>query len=349
MKITLLGRLETPIIISKPLLKKGDYWLKVISDPITDKYPLLSPVGKLVKGERKAPTVLRAYRGFVKVSCVGYNEEKLFSKISQFLSKRFLGNSTTDGYGRVKWLDCSLEEYQPQQPPAKKKFKIRKGLGTNYPKTLKRLLKALMLHDFVHTEKHSSKIYQQVTIEDEEIRDACLNHHNNEEITDSLVSAVRYYDYLASLICRKKPYKRIGRYDKEKGEIDFQQLAQAIEQNQHSAFKLYNYIYQSKELRRLVESLNYGHNSLRNHLLMMVNLAINDYYSGKLTIKNEKITIKRKNYKGKVSQSAKHKDELFMDAKDAEMHLSLTMNKADSQSSTNSMNEKARSIGREVK
>ena len=62
----------------------------------------------------------------------------------------------------------------------------------------------------------------------------------------------------------------------------------------------------------------------------MVNLAINDYYSGKLTIKNEKITIKRKNYKGKVSQSAKHKDELFMDAKDAETHPSLTMNNADS-------------------
>ncbi|NPE09130.1 MAG: hypothetical protein GNW80_12670 [Asgard group archaeon] len=143
-------------------------------------------------------------------------------------------------------------------------------------------------------------------------------------------------DILASLICRKKPYKRIGRYDKEKGEIDFQQLAQAIEQNQHSAFKLYNYIYQSKELRRLVESLNYGHNSLRNHLLMMVNLAINDYYSGKLTIKNEKITIKRKNYKGKVSQSAKHKEEVFIHVKDAETHLSLTMNNADSERATTS-------------
>ena len=273
-KITLLGRLETPIIISKPFLKKGEYWIKVVSDPITDKYPFLSPVGKLVKGERKAPNVLRAYRGFVKVSCVGYNEEKLLSKINQFLSKRFLGNSTTDGYGRVTWIDCSLEEYQPQQPPAKKKFKMRKGLGTNYPQTLQRLLIALMLHDFVHTEKHNSKIYQQVTIKDEEIRDACLNHHSNGEINDSLVSAVQYYDYLASLICRKKPYKRIGRYNKEQGEIDFQQLAHAIEQNQHSAYKLYNYIYQSRELARLVESLNYGRNSLRNHPVSYTHLTL---------------------------------------------------------------------------
>ncbi len=63
---------------------------------------------------------------------------------------------------------------------------------------------------------------------------------------------------------------------------------------------------------------------------MMVNLAINDYYSGKLTIRNENITIKRKNYKGKVSQSAKHKEKVFILAKDAETHLSLTMNNADS-------------------
>lgn len=64
--------------------------------------------------------------------------------------------------------------------------KIRKGLGINYPEELQRLLIALMLHDFVHTEKHPSKIFQQIIIEDEVVRDACLNHHNGVERFKSL-------------------------------------------------------------------------------------------------------------------------------------------------------------------
>ncbi len=39
-----------------------------------------------------------------------------------------------------------------------------------------------------------------------------------------------------------------------------------------------------KEYKRVVEAINYGRNSLRNHLSIMVNLAIESYYAKKLII-----------------------------------------------------------------
>ncbi|MBD3189117.1 MAG: hypothetical protein GF308_00655 [Candidatus Heimdallarchaeota archaeon] len=67
--------------------------------------------------------------------------------------------------------------------------------------------------------------------------------------------------------------------------IDFKGLVREIEERQHSAYKLYQFVYQSKALTRLVKSMDYK-GSLRNHFLLMVNLAINDYLRGKLRIKN---------------------------------------------------------------
>lgn len=199
-----------------------------------------------------------------------------------------------------------------------------------------------MLHDFVHTEKHQSKIYQQITIEDEEIRDACFNHHNGEESKNKLLPLVKHYDRLASFVCRKKPFKAISRYNWEKGEIDFKRLANELEQIQHSTYKLYQYIYHSKELKRVVESMEYGRNSLRNHLLMMVNLVINDFCANKITITNGKITTKRNNNLEKISISTSESEENHDTVKDAKMHRSLTMSNALSERATTS---KTRRLG----
>ena len=70
--------------------------------------------------------------------------------------------------------------------------------------------------------------------------------------------------------------------------------------------------------------MDYGINSLRNHLLLMVNLAINDYYKKRLKIS-----------KGTISLSACKREELDT-AMDAEMHSSLTMSNADSERATTS-------------
>jgi len=308
MKIfTLEGKILSPLISSTPLIKNGTSWIRIVRNLKEQEKPIVTYIGKLTKGERKAPTKQLTYRGYVRVTTIDRNEKRGRKNILEYLSKDFLGKKTTEGYGKIHWINYREEEYlQEEQEPKRKKLKLRKGLGPNYPKELQRLLRALMLHDFVKTEKHPSKIFQEITIEDEEIREACLNHHNGEESKNNLLPIIKYYDQLASYITRKKPYQTLTRYDYQNGEIVFEQLAREIEERQKSAYKLYNYIYHSKELTRVVEAMTYGHNSLRNHLLLMVNLAINDYYQGKVVITERKITIRNIDQKTKksISESA---------------------------------------------
>ncbi|HUU77604.1 MAG TPA: hypothetical protein VMX55_04610 [candidate division Zixibacteria bacterium] len=304
---TLEGKLLSPIITPSPLTKKGKCWCRVIRGLSSEKKPLRTYVGKLTKGERKTPTKQLAYRGFVRVTTIDRNEERGRKNILKYLLRDFLGEKTTEGYGKIQWVNYREEEYlQEEQEQKRKKLKLRKGLGPNYPKELQRLLIALMLHDFVKTERHPSKIFKEITIEDEEIREACLNHHNGEESKNDLLPIVKYYDHLASHITRKKPFKTLTRFDCQNGDIKFEELAKEIEQKQNSAYKLYNYIYNSRELTRIVESMTYGYNSLRNHLLLMVNLTINDYYQGKIVIGKGKIVNRNNNQKTKksISESA---------------------------------------------
>ncbi|NHJ32016.1 MAG: hypothetical protein FK732_04055 [Asgard group archaeon] len=329
------GKLLTPLLSSSQSFKKFGCWIKVVGDLTTEKKPRRSYVGKLVRGERKTPNVMKAFRGFVKVTYVDQNEERGRKKIEQILAIDNLGSKRNLGFGKIQWLNYKVEIYRKKTIQQKKKFKIRKGLGIKYPARLQKLLIALMLHDFVHTEKHPSKIYEEIIIEDEEIREACLNHHNGEESNNKLLPILKYYDQFAAFIRRKIPMKTVSRYNYEKGKIDFKNIAKEIEDRQYSAYRLYNYIYSSPDLNRIVESMGYARNSIRYHLLLAVNLAINGYYMGTLKIVNGKIilTIKRKN-----SASVTKKGEL-LSTTDAEMHHSLTMNNADSKSTTNSMNE----------
>ena len=52
--------------------------------------------------------------------------------------------------------------------------------------------------------------------------------------------------------------------------------------NQKNIYKLYQTIYQSKVLNQLNESFEYGHTSLKYHLLLIANLVRRDYLHGKL-------------------------------------------------------------------
>ncbi len=329
---TLEGKLLSLIINSSPLIKKGKCWCKVVRSLSSEKKPLRTYVGKLTKGERKAPTKQLAYRGFIRVTTIDRDKERGRKNIINYLSKDYLGKKTTEGYGKVQWLNYKEKEYmQEKQEPKRKKLKLRKGLGPNYPKELQRLLIALMLHDFVKTEKHPSKIFKEITIKNEEIREACLNHHNGEKSENYLLPIIKHYDQLAAYITRRKPYKMLTRYDFNNGKINFKKVVYEIEERQYSAFKLYNYIYHSLELKRIVESMTYGYNNLRNHLLLMVNLAINDYYQGKIIIAKGKIVIRNSNQKTKksISSSANRSGEIQKNkktrksARDAEMHLIL--------------------------
>jgi len=165
-------------------------------------------------------------------------------------------------------------------------------------------------------------------IDDLIIQEACKNHHNGDERNNQLLPLIKYYDGLAAYITRKKQFKRTNRYDWENGEINFKRLAKELELRQDSVTKLYNYIYNSKELTRIVEAMNYGKNNLRNHILLMVNLAINDYYEGKIAIT-----------KGKISLSARKREKLVT-AKDAETQSFTDQENTDLESPTNSMTKK---------
>lgn len=340
---TLEGKIVTPIISFTPFLKKLGCWITIVGDLTTNKRPRRTYVGKLVKGERKAPTMLRAYRGYVKITYVNQSETQAKKRLKRFLSMDSLGSKGNSGYGKIKWLNWKVEPFQRQKAEHKrKKLRIRKGLGPTYPKELQRLLIALMLHDFVHTKKHQSKIYQEINIEDEEIREACLNHHNQEESENNLLPFVKYYDKVAAYISRQKPYKKDARYDYENGKLDFNLIVNEIEQRQQSAYKLYNYIYQSNELNRIVEAMAFSNKSLRNHLLLMVNLAINSYYNGWLKTENKKLVLKRKS-----STSVDEREEKLNTTKDAEKHLSLSMNKKKSLGNSLQVNDEKNVISKE--
>ncbi len=313
----------SPIIVSSSLIKKGRIWIRIVRELGTEEKPQKSFTAKLIKGERKAPDHVNAYRGFVRITTVDSNTSRAKKNIDLYLNKDFLGRRVNEGFGKVKWLNYKIENYVRNATEKKqKKFRIRKGLGPNYPKELQRLLRALMLHDFVETEKHPSKIFKEISIKDEEIREACLKHHNVGYCKNILLPLVRYYDHLAAYMNRKSVHIRNCRYDYENGKIDFEKLANDIEERQQSAYKLYNFIYYSKELSRTVEAMKFGKTSLRDHLLLMANLAIHGYCNRWLIMENGKIELEKK-----ISSSVTRKDELEC-AKDVEMHLLSSMSNA---------------------
>ena len=57
-------------------------------------------------------------------------------------------------------------------------------------------------------------------------------------------------------------------------------LAQEITSASTNVFKLYDYILNSRELDLINESFDYGHSSLKQHLLVIANLIISDFQKG---------------------------------------------------------------------
>jgi len=107
-----------------------------------------------------------------------------------------------------------------------------------------------------------------------------VKNHHNYEIDDKelpLLSTIQYYDRFSSSISRKFRWTATSRYRvSEIEKIDFQALTRDIEKRQYSLYALYAYTRKSQELNKVNEALAYGFSSLKNHLLLMVNLYIND-------------------------------------------------------------------------
>ena len=86
------------------------------------------------------------------------------------------------------------------------------------------------------------------------------------------------YDRIAASMTRKIRPQRTNRYNwYSKENIDFKKLARKIKEISKNTWKLYKYIYDSKELDKLNESLEYGHTSLKRHLLIITNLIVQEF------------------------------------------------------------------------
>jgi len=324
----LRGRTISPVVSSKPLFMQKGCRIRISGDETGERAARRVVVGKLRKGEHKAPVALSAYMGFITVTYLTASESQGRKKIAYFLQKDSFGIYSHEGFGRVKWLRYTVMEQGERTNESKittRKRGFRKGLNPSCPKALQRLLLALLLHDFVHTERHHSKIYTEIAIADPEIRSACKNHHSmNSDRMNDLLPLVKYYDHFAASLSRKKALRTTTRYNYEKGPIDFERLAEEIEERQDSAYRLYHYIYHSKELARIVEAMEYGRTSLKYHLLLMANLAIEDFIKGKITLNGEKIR------REKSTPAGEEAEEKLQTAKGAEMRRSSTLSNTDS-------------------
>ncbi|MFX0061965.1 MAG: hypothetical protein ACFFC7_07225, partial [Candidatus Hermodarchaeota archaeon] len=160
--------------------------------------------------------------------------------------------------------------------------RICKGLPHNLSQEAQDLLRYALLHDFFTTSKHRSKIYMEPQLDDEEFMNSLRQHH--EQADDPLILKLQKYDQLAAIITRKIPSPRNNRYNwRAKETIDFEQLAKEIaEVTNQSVWKLYEYIYKSKKLDLLNESMEHGHISLRRHILLITNLVVQDVQKNKL-------------------------------------------------------------------
>lgn len=200
-------------------------------------------------------------------------------KIKKLLRIDHIGQFWREGYGKVEWIRGNFGTRSRGRRKKKPGWiKIRKGLPHHLPDHITQLIRYALLHDFAHTSKHKSKIYVEPNLtEIEHLR----QHHDSTD--DPLIQAFQWYDRTAASMTRNIRSPRTNRYTWEaKGTIDFKTLTHELEQVEDNIWQLYQYIYQSKELQQLNESLSHGHSSLRHHLLLIVNLIVQDYLRGNL-------------------------------------------------------------------
>jgi hypothetical protein len=216
------------------------------------------------------------------MECTHTSLSFLRQKLRSLLEKKYIGKLQKEGLGEIKWIGgyIELKALKEERSVKGRKLRIRKGLPLKLTPLQKQLLEYSLLHDFFHTPKHQSKIHYEPLIIDQKLVDRLRNHHN--KTNDPIINKFQYYDRLAASITRKIRSPIISRYNwqakRKLKKIDFKQLAKNIQEVANTnIWNLYSYIYNSKELRVINESMNYGHSSLRNHLLVIANLIVQTF------------------------------------------------------------------------
>ncbi len=229
------------------------------------------------------PYSLICYLGEIELRYKCSSKEKIKRKLVELIQINTIGRFQSEGLGLVEWRGGHIEENSQTYSIRKyRRVKIRKGLPHKLPEKVIELLRIGLLHDFCHTSKHQSKIYVEPDFIDKEFVSLLRKHH--EDSPNDLMAIFQQYDRKAAMITRKIRSPVTSRYNwYAKKNVNFKELANKIaEVTEQGIWKLYNSIYCSKDLGKLTESLEYGHGSLRLHLLMIANLIVEDYQRGRL-------------------------------------------------------------------
>lgn len=207
-------------------------------------------------------------------------------KLLELLQIESMGRFTSEGLGKIQWLKGEIITEKTSQIAAEKthkykKIKIRKGLPHTLPVNVQELIKYGLLHDLYHTRIHRSKMYVEPPLKDEQFIKLLRKHHDHTD--NKLINTFKKYDRLAALITRRHRSPIVSRYTWQSSrKVDFISLAQSIAEAATNVWKLYEFIYKSKDLDQLNESLEFGHSSLRFHLVLIANLLVQDYNNGLL-------------------------------------------------------------------
>ncbi len=272
MEITLKGQIITPIITKKTTFELEDCKAVIIK-------PKRRYITKSNKERRIYPFSFIGYLGTIILTFYCRTWKEANAKLAELLTINNIGRFWSEGLGKVEWVGGNIgKSVKYHKKPYYSPVKIRKGLPHAFPKDIKQLLRYAMLHDFVHTPKHKSKIYIEIQVKDvQELK----KHHDLTQ--DKLIQLFQKYDRIAASMTRKIRSPRKNRYTWEAlGKVDFNQLKQNIEKVENNIWRLYKYIYESKELQALNESLNHGHSSLHQHILLIVNMIVQNYLKGTL-------------------------------------------------------------------
>jgi len=232
------------------------------------------------------------YLGTLVLEYKSHSMEKLKEKMVGLLQQTHLGRLKNEGLGQIDWKSSKILKKTSKKTKTrikKRRLGIRKGLPSKMTEGQQELLKYALLHDFFHTEKHPSKIYQEPQLVDLKFVEKLRQHHNKTE--DPLIKKFQYYDRLAASITRKIRSPIISRYNwqakKRLQKIDFKKLAKEIKEvSEENIWNLYRYIYESKELALLNESMDFGYTKLKKHLLVIANIIVQDFKQTK-SLKDE--------------------------------------------------------------
>ena len=274
MQLVLQGQIITPIIT-----KKSRFNIEGCSTTIIN--PRRRHFGKITTGKPMFPYSFICYLGKIELQYSCPNLAKAKQKLLKLLKIKSLGRFSSEGLGRIKWVNGRIEKNdiisnKNEKKKYRRKLKIRKGLPHNIPIKLQKLIQYALLHDFFHTSRHKSKIYLEPEIDDLELIKLLKKHHEKSE--DAIIVNFQKYDRIAASMTRKFRSPRTNRYNWHSTEnVDFNKLVREIKEVSSNIWKLYKYIYDSKELDMLNESLEYGHTSLKRHLLIITNLIVQEF------------------------------------------------------------------------